>query len=61
MVTVKVKLAFSGMVFIQDLMKGVHLFKTLQQEMHRQNGGFIGILHFLSKGKQPKNRVAINS
>jgi len=48
-------------VFIQDLEKGVHLFKILQQEMNRQNGGFIGILSFLNKGKQPENRVAINS
>jgi len=61
MVTLKVKLAFSGKVFIQDLEEGVHLFKTLQQEMNRQNGGFISILSSLNKGKQPKNRVAVNS
>jgi len=48
-------------VFIQDLEKGVHLCKILQQEMNRQNGGFISILSFIIKGKQPKNRVAVNS
>jgi len=39
-------MAFSGKVFIQDLEEGVHLFKTLQQEMNRQNGGFIGYFLF---------------
>jgi hypothetical protein len=48
-------------VFIQDLEKGVHLFKILEQEMNSQNGGFIGILSFLNKGKQLKNRVAVNT